>query len=219
MFETMKQKCSPKLVPALLLMLALMGGCGEEQPEDIDTPLNRPDAMAESVSYWDLLGNLNKIENLNIDLIPQPREDGSLPRSTGDFSLGMLPPRKGQQIRDIEVLLLQEVGGNRRIRLFSRNGEVYRIWTFIKKKLAVEDRDVSKLFDRVRDLFGEPDKEIIHEMVYIDMHTVLTFKSGGIYFMVEMQDIDRGRFTEDITLLIDEKMQEFIESQKRGLEK
>jgi len=200
----------------LAFVAILLWGCSPEvEIRESSTEEGGSQEFANPVSYWDLLGDLNKIEDLHLEVVPPPAADGSLPRTTGDFSLGMQLPRSGEVVRDMEILLLQEKGGNRRVRLFSRDESVYRISCFTKKSYAEENRDVTVLFDQVRNLYGEPDKEIENELVYIDDYTVATFKSGGIYWIVEIEDIVRGSFSEDILLLIDAQYQEMVERERQ----
>jgi hypothetical protein len=207
------------ILSLVIVALSFTTGCNSQlsltqnEEQDTETP------VPEGRSTWDLLGDLNKVEKLDIDIVPHPDVSGTLPRRTGEYYLGMELPKKGYAVREMKILLMQEQGGNRRIRLFARDGKVYKIWTFIKTKSAVADNDPETLFGIVRSTYGEPDAEIMNQMVYVDNQTVAVFRSGGRYFMVELQDIDRGEFSEDILLLIDEKMQHEIERRRKGKKK
>lgn len=139
------------------------------------------------------------------ELIPLPDKNGKLPRSSGKYHLLGTIQKVGKEFRDGHLFFIADMQDKRRLRVFTRNGFIYRIRSYAHISLF-DDQDQDVIFSNIENLFGVPDTFIMNERTYIDDETVMVISRGGPFIISDMTEISEGDFPVHLDQLIEEKM-------------
>lgn len=138
-------------------------------------------------------------------LLPVPDPEGKLPRSSGKYHLLGNILKVGKEFRKGHLFYLTDEADLKRMRIFTRNGYIYRIRSYAHISLFPEP-DKKVIFDRIEKLFGKPDAEILNERTYVDDETVVVFSLGGPFIITDMTEISEGNFPVYLEKIIMEKV-------------
>ena len=145
-------------------------------------------------------------EFIGFKLLPLPQEDGALPRSSGKYHLLGQIMKVGKEFRDGKLFYITDEADLRRLRIFTRNGYIYRIRSYSHISLFGDETKES-IFDRIEQLFGKPVATIMNERTYIDDETVVVFSLGGPFIITDMIEISEGNFPGHIDKIIEERLE------------
>lgn len=145
----------------------------------------------------------NKVERLPYSPLPPRSEDGSLPRSIGGYSLFGKAPTEGKDFRDGQkIFYVEEISKNRRMRVFSRDGTIFRVQAFTRLT-DLETSDAKELKNMIREEFGPPNHEIPAEIVYVDRATVVLFSVSADFLVTDLMDVSTCELPVHIMALVE----------------
>lgn len=191
----------------ILVLVSLAAACipGVDNGGSVADSGSSEIPLEERASDW---FKHKKVEQLPYNPLPPRAQDGTLPRTLGAYTLLGTAPSGGKDFRDGQkIYYVEEQSANRRMRVFSRKGTIFRIQA-LTRLTELDTTDVAGLMLLIAEQYGPADREIPAEMTYVDQKTVLLFSISTDFLITELMDIATCELPRYISKVVENKRTE-----------